>query len=91
MQDWNIDCVTNQDEVIKEWIKALLIYQGVTRTEGDSLKTFIPLTVSGKVADWFTALLEETKHQYLEGTTTNDAKTLIKTIENEKFLGEDYA
>ena len=90
----NIDGVTNQVEVIKEWVKALLIYQGVTRIEGDSLETFIPLTLSGKVADWFTALPEETKHQYLGGTTTNDAKTIINTIENEirrEFLGEDYA
>ena len=39
----NIDCVINQDEVIKDWVKALLIYQGVTRTKGDSLETFIRL------------------------------------------------
>jgi len=43
----NIDCVTNTDEVIKEWVKSLLIYQGVTRTEGNDLKTFIPLTLGG--------------------------------------------
>ena len=75
----NIDCVTNTDEVIKEWVKALLIYQGVIRTEGDSIKTFIPLTISGKVHDWFTALPEETKVQYLGGATANDAKTIINT------------
>jgi len=63
-----IDCVTNIDEVIKDWVKALLIYQGVTRTEGESLKTFMPLTKSGKVYDWFTALPEETKAQYPGGT-----------------------
>ena len=34
----NIDCVTNTDEVIKEWVKSLVIYQGVTRTKGDDLK-----------------------------------------------------
>ena len=56
----NIDCVTNHDEVIKEWVKALLIYQGVTRIEGDSLKTCTPLTSSGKVVDWFTPLPEKT-------------------------------
>ena len=90
----NIDCVTNTDEVITEWVKALLIYQGVTRTDGDSLKTFLPLTLSGKVADWFQALPTETKAQYLGGTTTNDAQTIINTLENEirrEFLGEDYA
>jgi len=79
----NNECVTNQDEVIKEWVKALLIYQGITRIEGDSLKTFIPLTLSGKLANWFIALPKETKEQYLGGTTTNDAKTIINTIENE--------
>jgi len=89
----NIDCVTNADEVIKDWVKALLIYQGVTRTEVDSLNTFIPLTISGKVYDWITTLLEETEAQYLRGTTTNDPKTIINTIENEirrEFFGEDY-
>ena len=79
----NIDCISNTDEVIQEWVKTLLIYQGVTRTEGDSLKTFISLTLSGKVADWFTTLPEETKGRYLGGTTTNDAKTVINTTENE--------
>ena len=57
----NIDCVLNTDDVIKEWVKALLVYQGITRTEGVCLKTFIPLTLSGKVANWFQALPEETK------------------------------
>ena len=47
----NIDCVSNTDDVIKEWVKALLIYTGVTRTDGEELKVFIPLTLSGKVAD----------------------------------------
>jgi len=75
--------VSNTNEVIKEWVKALLIYTGVTRIEGESLKTFIPLTLSEKVADWFTTLPEETKVRYLGGTTTNDAKTTINTIENE--------
>ena len=90
----NLDGVNNTDEVINEWVKDLLIYQGVTITEGDSLKTFIPLTFSGKVADWYQALPEETKGRYLGGTTTNDAKPIINTIENEirrEFLGEDYA
>jgi len=90
----NIDCVSNTDDVIKEWVKALLIYTGVTRTDGEELKVFIPLTLSGKVADWFAALPEETKVRYLGGTTTNDNKTIINTIENEirrEFLGEDYA
>ena len=75
--------MSNTNEVIKEWVKALLIYTRVTRTEGESLKAFIPLTLSEKVADWFTALPEETKVRYLGGTTTNDAKTTINTIENE--------
>jgi len=79
----DIDCITNQDEVIKDWVKALLIYQGVARTEGESLKTFIPLTISGKVYDWFAALPEETRGRYLGGTTTNDANTIINTIKNE--------
>jgi len=90
----NINCVSNTDEVIKEWVKALLINTGVTRTDGEELKEFIPLTLSGKVADWFTALPEETKVWYLGGATTNDNKTIINTIENEirrEFLGEDYA
>ena len=87
----NIDCVSNTDDVIKEWVKALLIYTGVTRTDGEELKVFIPLTLSGKVADWFTALPEETKIRYLGDTTTNDNKTIINTIENEirrEFLGD---
>ena len=90
----NIDCVTNTDDVIKEWVKALLIYTGVTRTDGEELKTFISLTLSGKVAVWFTTLSEETKVRYLGGTTTNDNKTIINMIENEiriEFLGKDYA
>jgi len=49
----NIDCVTNTDEIMKEWVKSLLIYSGVTRTEGNDLKTFIPLTLGGKVYEWF--------------------------------------
>ena len=52
----NIDYITNTDEVINDWVKALLTNESVTRTEGDSLKTFIPLTISGKVYDWFIAL-----------------------------------
>jgi len=90
----NIDCVTNTDEVVKEWVKSLLIYSGVTRTEGNDLKTFIPLTLGGKVYEWFRALPEETKVRYLGGTTTTNAQTIINTIENEirrEFLGEDYA
>ena len=86
--------MTNTDDVVKEWVKALLIYTGVTRTDGEELKTFIPLTLSGKVVDWFTALPEETKVRYLGGNTTNDNKTIINTIENEirrEFFGEDYA
>jgi len=33
----NIGCVTNTDEIIKEGVKALHIYSGVTRTEGNNL------------------------------------------------------
>jgi len=62
----NIDCVTNTDEVIKEWVKSLLIYQEVTCTEGNHLKTFILLTLGGKVYEWFGALIKETKVRYLE-------------------------
>jgi len=69
----NIDCVTNTDEIIKEWVKSLIIYSGVTRTEGIDLKTFIPSTLGGKVYEWFGALLEETKVRYLGGTTTTNA------------------
>jgi len=79
----NIDCVTNTDEVIKEWVKSLLIYQGVTHTEGNDSKTFIPQTLGGKVYEWFGALPEETKVRYLGGTTTTNAQTIINTIENE--------
>ena len=90
----NIDCVTNTDEVIKEWVKFLLIYQGVSGTEGNDLKTFIPLTLGGKVYEWFGALPEETKVRYPGGTTTTNAQTIINMIENEiqrEFLGDDYA
>jgi len=85
----NIDCVTNTDEVIKDWVKALFIYQGVKRTEGDTLKTFITLTISGKVYNWFIALPEEIKAQYLRGTTTNDSKPsliLLRMKFDENFL-----
>ena len=71
-----------------------MIYQGVTRTEGDDLKRFIPLTLGGKVYEWFGALPGETKVRYLGGTTTTNGQTIINTIENEirrEFLGEDYA
>ena len=90
----NIDCVTNTDEVVKEWVKSLVIIQGVTRMEGEDLKRFIPLTLGGKVYEWFGALPEETKVRYLGGTPTTNAQTIINTIENEirpEFLGEDYA
>jgi len=90
----NIDCVTNTDEIIKECVKSLVIYSGVTQTEGNDLKAFIPLTLGGKVYEWFGALPEETMVRYLGGTTTTNAQTIINTIENEirrEFLGEDYA
>jgi len=44
----NIDCVTNTADVIKEWEKALLIYTEVTGTDGEELKTFIPLSLKIK-------------------------------------------
>jgi len=47
------------------------------------MKTFIPLTLGGKVYKWFGALPEETKVRYLGGLTTTNAQTIINTIENE--------
>jgi len=79
----SIECVTNTDEVIKEWVKSSVIYQGVTRTEGEDLERFIPLPLGGKVYERFGALPEETKVRYLERTTTTNAQTILNTIENE--------
>jgi len=66
---------------LKNGSKSVLIFQGV-RTERNDLKTFISLTLGGKVYEWFGALPEEMKVRYLGGTTTTNAQTIIHTIEN---------
>jgi len=80
----NIDCVTNTDEVIKEWVKSLVKYQGVTRTEGDDLKRFIPVTLGGKVYEWFGALPRRNKGKVLQ-QMHRQSLTRLKTRFDENF------
>jgi len=64
-----------------------------TRQKSDPLPG-LPLTLGGKVYEWFGALPEKTKVRNLGGITTTNAQTIINTIKNEirrEFLGEDYA